>query len=170
MACTFTHVSIVFGSNTNCWQDFLIDSSTILKKRRTLMERHSLSFPFSVRAPQTRQPYPGKVRITLIDFPELGSMLRLSCSRDEMGIVGPATENSASFAGAFQTPFVESMRAYRPAIAGDGGSSTYSLPTAALALAHSADPWPRSLIFFPTKVGSLGEVSIVRLAKSKFSP
>jgi len=80
IACTFTHVLASLGSNTKPSVAFLVLSSTILKKRRTLIYRHSLSLPARVRAPQTSVPFPVKDLITLTDKPAFTSTFKAACS------------------------------------------------------------------------------------------
>src|SRR6185436_14848126 len=122
MACTFVHVGAVLGSNITQEVDFFTDSSTTLKKRRTLIYFHSLLFPSSVRAPITTEPDPGILNIALTDLPDSVLMFNKSCSERATDTTGFTTFSNPTFAGAFQNPRSLSTRVYTPAIAADGGS------------------------------------------------
>src|SRR5690349_21753291 len=104
MPRTLTQVFLSLGSNTAQCVDSLIDSSTILKKRRTLMYRHSLLFPSSVLAPQTNVPFPMKVRKAFTDLPEFTSCFMSSWSSCVLVTLVEVTKLSARFVGAFHTP------------------------------------------------------------------
>ncbi len=94
------------GSNTTHEVPSWIDSSIMLKRRRTFTYRQSEAGSASVRAPQAITPLLLKKRMQLTP-----SGLSASWSASRIGLVTPTALRTGSLAGALCTPRVASVRA-----------------------------------------------------------
>ena len=83
---------------------FFVDSSIILNRRRTGTYLHSLSFPASVRAPQTRVPFSGKAANGIYGFTGVGIHIQVFLIFGSDFSTGAITAFRLTLAGAFQTP------------------------------------------------------------------